>query len=98
MGIMFRLQYHEDVVRDDISRLSATAKRTIRIAIEEKLTTHPEQFGKPLRRSLRGYRKLRVGDYRVVFRIEGNVVSIFGIMHRSIVYDREEHKLLKRQF
>ncbi|MDO8581872.1 MAG: type II toxin-antitoxin system RelE/ParE family toxin [bacterium] len=82
----FALQYHEDVVRIDIPRLSSTMRVRIKRAIEERLTTHPEHFGKPLRRSLKGYRKLRVGDYRIIFRIEVQVVKIFVIDHRSIVY------------
>ncbi len=90
---MFEIQYHKNVVDDDIPKLSAAVKQSIRNAIEEKLTTFPEQFGKPLRRSLKGYRKLRVGDYRVIFRIEKNVVKIFVIMHRSIVYTKGERRL-----
>jgi mRNA-degrading endonuclease RelE of RelBE toxin-antitoxin system len=36
--------------------------------------------------SLKGYRKLKVGDYRIVLRIEGEVVKVFVIQHRSVVY------------
>lgn len=82
----FSVVYHEAVVKHDIPRLSAAIRRQIQSAIELKLTTHPEHFGKPLRRSLKGYRKLRVGDYRVIFRIEGRDVKIFVIQHRSVVY------------
>ena len=34
--------------------------------------------------NVKGYWKLRVGDYRVVFRIVKNEVWIFGIMHRGM--------------
>ncbi|MDP3997816.1 MAG: type II toxin-antitoxin system RelE/ParE family toxin [bacterium] len=44
-------------------------------------------YGKPLRRSLKGYRKLHVGDYRVIFRIAGHAVKILIIQHCSRVYD-----------
>jgi len=83
----FEILYHEDVVADDIPKLSKEWRVKIENAIAEKLTTHPEVFGKPLRSSLKGYRKLRVGDYRVIFRIEENTVKVFAIMHRSVVYD-----------
>ena len=92
MEIKFRLVYEVAVVKEDIPRLSHPAKKLIKRAIEEKLTVKPEVFGKPLRRSLKGYRSLRVGDYRVIFRIcmddDGmrGVVNIFAIMHRSIAY------------
>lgn len=82
----FIITYHEEVVEKDISRLSKADKQMVKTAIEKKLTTRPEVFGKPLRRSLKGYRKLRVGDYRVVFNIRGNIVKIFVIEHRSVVY------------
>ena len=88
MGIAFNVLYHESVIKDDIPRLSTTDKARVRKAIKEKLTYSPEIFGKPLRKSLRGYRKLRIGDYRVIFRIEQNTVKILVIGHRSTVYNK----------
>ena len=84
---MYTIQYHPLVVRDDIPKLVAAYKQRIKRSIEQRLFIYPETFGIPLRRSLKGYRKLRVGDYRVVFRISGKTVYILAIMHRSIVYD-----------
>lgn len=86
MAITFTILYHPKVVEDDIPVLSITWKESIRSAIEKKLTVAPADFGKPLRQSLRGYRKLRIGDYRIVFRIERNIVYILAILHRSVVY------------
>ena len=82
----FEVIYREAVVSQDIPKLSKEWSGKVQRAIEEKLTSHPEVFGKPLRSSLKGYRKLRVGDWRVIFRIEGNTVKVFAIMHRSVVY------------
>jgi len=87
MAIRFDVVYHPVVVKDDIPKIPKKWKEKIKEAIEEKLTTNPESFGKPLRRSLKGYRKLRVGDYRIVFRIQSRKVYILGILHRSIVYE-----------
>ena len=89
----FSIFYHELVAKEDTPRLPASFKVRIKKAIETKLTTLPEQFGKPLRRSLKGYRKLRVGDYRVVFRIERKAVKIFLIQHRSVVYKNYDRRL-----
>ena len=89
----FEIQYHTDVVRKDIPDLSQTARDQIKQAIEKKLTTSPDQFGKPLRRSLKGYRRLRIGDYRIIFRIEGNIIKIFIIQHRSVVYKQSKKRL-----
>lgn len=93
MGVAFKIFYHESVVRDDIPMLSTTWKKKVRAAIEEKLETHPDVYGKPLRRSLKGYRKLRVGDYRVVFRISDKSIYILAILHRSIVYEIADNRI-----
>lgn len=83
----FRIEYLESVVRHDIRELPAAAKRQIRSAIDRKLGTHPVEFGKPLRYSLKGARRLRVGDYRVIYTIEPpDVVVIVKIGHRREVY------------
>ena len=59
----------------------------IRKAIESKLQTNPIEFGKPLRYSLKGCRRLRVGDYRVIYKIDENIVLIIKIGHRREVYE-----------
>lgn len=81
------IRYQHEVVTTDIPALPKKERERIQKAIEEKLTTHPDAFGKPLRRSLKGYRKLRVGDYRIIFRIEKNDIKIFAIGHRSVIYE-----------
>lgn len=91
--VTFTIQYNAEVIEKDIPLLSKEWKNIIKQAIEEKLTTNPEVFGKPLRSSLKGYRKLRVGDYRVIFRIENIFVKIFVIQHRSAVYKNTEKRI-----
>ena len=83
---MYTVAYHYLVKRDDIPALPGVWKQKIRRAIEDRLMTHPDLYGKPLRRSLKGYRKLRVGDYRVVFSIGGDTVKVLIIQHRGTAY------------
>ena len=90
----FEVQYHESVVKQDLPRLSKTIKDRIKNAIEDKLMHDPLNFSKPLRRSLKNYRKLRVGDHRIIFRIEKNIIKIFIIQHRSIVYQHAKKRTL----
>jgi hypothetical protein len=47
-------------------------------------------YSVPLRRTLKGYRKLRVGDDRVVMRTEGDDFLILGICHRKDDCERIE--------
>lgn len=82
----FEVVYHKLVPKKDIPKLSEFDKERIKSAIEKKLSTDPARFGKPLRKSLKGYRKLRSGDYRIIFRIEGRLIKILLIKHRSVVY------------
>ncbi|MEI6093602.1 MAG: type II toxin-antitoxin system RelE/ParE family toxin [bacterium] len=83
---MYKIEYLENVVEDDISSLSKSEKLKIKKAIEEKLVNDPVRFGKPLQYSLKGSRRLRVGDYRVIYVIEKDVVLIVKIGHRKEVY------------
>lgn len=81
----FELVYHTDV-KEDTARLDEKLKERIKTAIETRLTSAPHQYGEPLRKNLKGYWKLRVGDYRVVFKIKDKEVWILGIRHRKEVY------------
>ncbi len=92
MEVIYEIKYHPLVVSEDIPKLGGSDRQRIKVAIEQKLTSHPDLFGVPLRQSLKGHRKLRVGDYRVVFRIEGNQIVIITIWHRSDVYVRAEKR------
>lgn len=86
MGVTYHIIYHKDVASRDIPQIGNSWKKEICHAIEVKLSASPEVFGVPLRNTLKGYRKLRVGDYRIIFRIESKTVKIFAIGHRSSVY------------
>ena len=85
--MFYEVRYHPEVKAVDIPLLNSTLKKRIRKAIEERLMTAPHQYGEPLRKSLKGYWKLRVGDYRVVFKVVGNEVWVFGIINRKDVYE-----------
>ena len=83
----YRIEYLESVIATDIPRLSKASQRRIKRAIETKLTSHPIEFGKPLRYSLKGARSLRIGDYRVIYTFEpDDVILIVKIGHRREVY------------
>lgn len=94
MEVTYDILYHEQVVKKDIPALSSFFKSRIKRAIEEKLTTRPELFGKPLKHSSNGYQKLRVGDYRIIFRMEINTVMVLAIGHRSWIYKMMRKRLV----
>ena len=84
----YRLAYHPEVRTKDVPAINQNLRERISKAIETRLTTEPQRYGEPLRRTLKGYWKLRVGDYRVVFKIVNDEVWIYGIIHRRDVYDK----------
>ena len=90
---MYEILYSDEVVNEDLPDILEPWKSEIRKAIESKLMTRPEVYTRPLRRSLKGYRKLRVGDYRIVLRIEDKAVKVFVIQHRSVVYETASKRL-----
>lgn len=86
---LYQIEYLQAVTKKDIPQLPKTAKKVVKRAIEERLMVDPIGFGKPLRYSLKGHRRLRVGDYRVIYRIEdtNHIVLIIAIKHRKHIYE-----------
>ena len=80
--------YHPEI-RKDISSIPQNIKLRIKKAIEQRLLVDPLKFGEPLRRSLQGYRKLRIGDYRIIYKIKKEKITILKIGHRKEVYKKE---------
>jgi mRNA interferase RelE/StbE len=88
--LIWEVVFHPAVVGEDLPALDRPIRSTILKAIATKLGSAPEDFGEPLRRELFGYRKLRVGDYRVIYKIERRVVRVLilkiGMRKDSQVY------------
>lgn len=81
--------YLPSVVQKDIPQLPSGLKVKIRKLIEITLTVNPQKKGKPLLYRLSGYRRLRLGHYRVIFRVDEarERVTIVAIGHRKYVYE-----------
>lgn len=87
--------YHPKVKSEDIPRMSPDIVLRIKTIIEQRLITDPFRYGFFLHGSLHGYRKLRVGDYRVIYRIVGEQIRIIVIGHRKDVYSISKARILK---
>ena len=74
-------------VRKDLGNLSKTEARRILAKIETDLARRAAEYPL-LKGEFAGLRKLRVGDYRVIFAILGTDVLVLRIGHRREVYDR----------
>jgi mRNA interferase RelE/StbE len=68
--------YHPEVDNDLISVGQGASRRIVK-AIDKKLTTEPLKFGEPLSGNLGMFRKLRIGDHRVVYQVIQNKVTVY---------------------
>lgn len=53
------------------------------------LSENPKRVGKPLRFELEGLHSARRGDFRVLYRVADEDLTIVAIEHRSDVYRRD---------
>lgn len=78
--------YDRDAVRQ-LAALPTSIKRRI-ASIVMRLERWPAVSGaKPLRGQLAGHYRIRTGDYRLQFHVEGNTVVIERIGHRDRFYE-----------
>lgn len=99
---MWAVVFHADVLRKDLPHIDPSAKRQILKAIEKKLPVDPAGYGEPLHKDLFGFWKLKVGAWRVLYRIQQKKVTVFiikiGPRKDNIVYEemlQRAHKLLQ---
>ena len=80
----YKIRYKKSVERD-LSRLDKTEARRILNKIEAELSERATSFP-VLKGEFSGLRKLRIGDYRVVFTILDDGVIVLRIGHRREIY------------
>lgn len=81
------LTYHPSVLHEDLPEINQKIQRRILAAIEHRLLNGDPLHGKPLRHSYFNLRRLRVGDYRIIYNIAAkDTLHILMIKHRSSVY------------
>ncbi len=89
-----RIEWHEAAI-EELRRLDPAVRRRIRQALQEELPKHPDPRRKlePYKGPLKGFWKLRVGDWRLVCALEGAAedwtLFVVLIAHRSAAYERQ---------
>jgi mRNA interferase RelE/StbE len=84
--VPYDIIYSDKVISDHLPAIPDVNKIQIARAISERLTQNPTGLGKPLTGKLEGLWRLRVGDWRVIYEIEGSKVIIYAIGNRKDVY------------
>ena len=80
----YKIAFKASVARD-LKKLDRDQGKRILAKIEEELSEKAEAFP-TLKGQFSGLRKFRVGDYRVVYTILGDIALVLRIGHRSAVY------------
>lgn len=83
----FNVYFLEDSLRE-YKKLPKNIRERIDNAIENRLKVAPDKYGEPLKYGLEGYWKIRIGDYRLVFRFYQKKLIIVKIAHRKEIYKR----------
>lgn len=90
----YTIRFHEAVLEKDFARIDKAQLKTILENIEKKLTENPLQYGEPLRKPLKNYRKFKVRSYRVVYQVEKDQVLIYVVGDRKYIYEVAKKRLL----
>ena len=80
----YNIQYKKSVAKD-LARIGKAEARQLLDKIEKELSSHPDRYP-VLQGPLAGLRKMRMGNYRVVYAILDSDVMILRIGNRREIY------------
>ena len=93
---MWQIKIHRLVVEEDFKDIPSSQQKHLLQVIKKKLSLNPESYGRPLSGEFAGYWRLRVEDYRVVYRILKDEVVVFVVKIGIRKDDRIYRELLSR--
>lgn len=90
---MFVIDYHPKV-RSDFRKIASRQAIDILDVIDLKLAKDPKYYGKPLKRTLKNFRSLRVGNYRIVYTVKDKKLTVLILIvgNRDKVYQEAEKR------
>ena len=81
----------DDRARRELRKLDFKVQRDVLRYLRERIagSANPRQLGKPLHKNLAGLWRYRVGDYRLICRLEEDkfVVLVIKVGHRKEIYE-----------
>lgn len=82
----YRLVYTHRAIKD-IDTLDTSVKQRIGKTLQ-RYEQNPLAHAEPLKQSELGSYRFRIGDYRVVFDLEGPEIIVLRVWHRRDIYKR----------
>ncbi|MCF5471061.1 type II toxin-antitoxin system RelE family toxin [Pseudomonas syringae] len=70
------VRFHPDVDQDLKQLGTAEARRILKVIRERIAQGEPDKIGKPLRGALAGFRRIRTGDVRIIYRVNGTEIIL----------------------
>lgn len=77
--MIWTVSYHPEVEQDLIKLGRAEAKAILKVIEERIINGEPDKSGKPLSGPLSGYRRIRTGQTRIVYRADGGRIEVLII-------------------
>jgi mRNA interferase RelE/StbE len=87
------VEIDELVFFEDFKKIDGAGQKRVIKAVREKLTKKPKAYGKPVSGQYKGFWKLKVGPYRVVYEIIESRVKVY-VIKVSYRRDSEVYKEL----
>ena len=96
---MWKIKIHRLVIEEDFKKIDKKDRIIILRTIYKKLSVAPEKYGSPLRSPLKGYWKLKISHYRVIYRIDKNTIMVLvlkvGLRREEEVYKEMLQRIKK---
>lgn len=99
--MVWKVTLHRDV-QTDLRELGRVEARNLMAVISDRIVNgEPDKSGKPLHGALAGYRRLRTGATRIVYRVEKKKIEILiiavGRRRDDEVYDKANSRVSKNE-
>ncbi len=95
-----RIEWHPEAI-NDLKQLGEPVRRRIKKVLAElQAVDDPRKKLSPYSGNMKGFWKLRTGDYRLVcqiFETDKGLVLIVAVAHRSVAYDRRHAASLENR-
>jgi mRNA interferase RelE/StbE len=93
---MYSVLIDELIFAEDFKVIDKNDQQQIIKTIRKKLTLAPTQYGKPLRENPKGLWKLKIGQYRVIYKIQKAKILVYVIKIGFRRDDEVYKEILKR--
>ena len=101
MNLIWKIKIHKLILSEDFKAISYPDQKIILKDIRKKLSLDPKSYGKPLQGELKDYWRLRIKDYRVIYKIRQDLIEVLvikvGIRRDEEVYKKVLYRLKKSQ-